>query len=69
MSSAIWSQADFAQATELQESRVSRIINGRIPPSPIERKKFEQALGQDLVQRAFDEEDKHESDGVATTET
>ena len=34
-----------------------------------QKKKFEQALGQDLVQRAFDEEDKHESDGVATTDT
>ena len=50
-----WSQSDFAEATKLPESRVSKILNGRLNPSAVEKKKFAEALGEDLVRKAFDD--------------
>jgi len=48
-----WSQSDFARATNLQESRVSKILNGRIDPSPEEKRRLPAALGEDIIQRVF----------------
>jgi transcriptional regulator with XRE-family HTH domain len=38
-------QADVAQAAEMSESRLSRIVNGRVEPRQYELKKLLKALG------------------------
>jgi transcriptional regulator with XRE-family HTH domain len=38
-------QADVAQAAQMSESRLSRIINGRATPQDFERHNLSQALG------------------------
>ena len=40
-------QADVAQAAGLTESRLSRIVNGRVQPREYELKNLRQALGLD----------------------
>jgi transcriptional regulator with XRE-family HTH domain len=38
-------QADIAQAAEMSESRLSRIVNGRVEPREYELKKLRKAFG------------------------
>jgi len=40
-----WLQADLARAVEMSESRLSRIVNGRVCPLEAELKRLAQALG------------------------
>ena len=45
------SQADAAQALGLQESRLSKIIHYRIPPSAKERRAFVRVFGEERTNR------------------
>ena len=39
-------QADLAEATGIHETRLSRIVNGRVKPKDYERKQLASALGK-----------------------
>src|SRR5262245_26465604 len=47
------SQTDFAQSTGVPESRISKIIHGRIRPSPKELKIFAKVFGQERIDSLF----------------